>query len=149
MNIKKLLTDLTASIFNKRGVRGLTKGDNHCSNNSNRNCKHDLISSSSSFLYIKLPNDGAVMGDFSFTLIIRESLSSLSVSSWTSDVTRRVRIAAADIWQKILSNNKNNENKPSPYELTIILVRCHIRISIKASHFQLSFIFNFSKKMKY
>lgn len=93
--IQQLLTDLVASIFNINGVLGTANGDSHCSNSSSKNCKHDLISNSSSFRYESL--GWADTGDFSFTFIINESLSSLSVSSWTSDVTSRVRIADADI----------------------------------------------------
>ena len=41
-----------ASIFNMSGVLGVAYNPNHCSYNSKRNCKHDRMSSSSSFLYV-------------------------------------------------------------------------------------------------
>ena len=96
-----ILTDLMASILSMRGVLGTTNGDNHCSNNSNRNCKHDRMSNSSSLVNVSAgwreEGEEGEAGDFLLTCITRESLSSLSVSSWTSDVTRRLLIAAAAI----------------------------------------------------
>ena len=86
-SVYSILTDFTASVFSIRGVFGMTKGDNHCSNNSNRNCKQDRISSSWK----------RFLGSSSFISMIRASSSSLSESSWTSVETRRVRIALAEI----------------------------------------------------
>lgn len=92
---KYYLTDRTASIFNIRGVFGMTKGDSHCSNNSKRNCKQDRISSSWK----------RFLGSSSFISMMRASASSLSESSWTSDETRRVLIALEEICRKNLISN--------------------------------------------